>query len=95
MSAGESRELRFAIDHPCAAGHFPNNPIVPGALLLDTVLEALSLSGPIVIRRVKFLRITRPGMPLHLVWQTMIEGQIQFTCHSDNDVIMTGLIESK
>ncbi len=34
--------LSFAADHPVGAGHFPGHPIVPGALLLDRVLDALA-----------------------------------------------------
>ena len=26
--------LQIAADHPTGAGHFPGNPIIPGALLL-------------------------------------------------------------
>jgi len=31
----------IAKDHPCLAGHFPNNPIVPGVVILDYVLMGL------------------------------------------------------
>ena len=34
--------LHFAADHPAFAGHFPGHPMVPGALLLDAVLHAIS-----------------------------------------------------
>ena len=34
--------VTFAADHPVFAGHFPNHPIVPGALLLDEILHAAS-----------------------------------------------------
>jgi 3-hydroxymyristoyl/3-hydroxydecanoyl-(acyl carrier protein) dehydratase len=34
--------LSFAPDHPTAAGHFPGNPILPGALLLDEVVLAIA-----------------------------------------------------
>lgn len=31
----------FPADHPAAAGHFPGNPIVPGAALLAEALQAV------------------------------------------------------
>ena len=31
----------IAVSHPALAGHFPDNPIVPGALLLSEVLRAV------------------------------------------------------
>src|SRR5262249_41812259 len=33
--------IRFPKDHPVGPGHFPGNPIIPGALLLDEILVAL------------------------------------------------------
>ena len=34
--------MHFPADHPAFAGHFPGHPMVPGALLLDAVLYAIS-----------------------------------------------------
>jgi 3-hydroxymyristoyl/3-hydroxydecanoyl-(acyl carrier protein) dehydratase len=34
--------LQFAINHPGGAGHFPGNPIIPGALLLDEILSCIA-----------------------------------------------------
>jgi len=34
-------QLQFSASHPAMAGHFPGNPIVPGALLLDEVLAII------------------------------------------------------
>jgi len=36
-----SLKVCFSADHPVAAGHFPGNPIIPGAMLLDEVLQAI------------------------------------------------------
>ena len=33
--------IAFAPDHPAASGHFPGNPIIPGATLLAEVLQAV------------------------------------------------------
>ena len=30
----------IAVDHPALAGHFPGDPLVPGVLILDEVVQA-------------------------------------------------------
>jgi len=77
-------EVRFAVDHPTAAGHFPGNPIIPGALLLDETLQAIA--GPhgtarsLAIRSTKFLRPVRPGDTLVIGWEPGANGQVKFEC---------------
>lgn len=64
--------LSIAADHPAFAGHFPGQPLLPGAALLAEVLEAL-LDEPLLAARVgtaprlgaaKFLAPVRPGARL-------------------------------
>lgn len=75
--------LRFAADHPTAAGHFPGHPILPGAVLLDEIvaaIEAGSAGGVRAhqVRAVKFLKPVRPGDSLALRWHEMGAGSIAF-----------------
>lgn len=80
----QSVEVHFAKDHPTAAGHFPSNPIIPGALLLDevvkAVVEAAGSSGETVIRAAKFFKPVRPGESLCVRWQPLADGAIKFEC---------------
>ena len=80
----QSVEVRFASDHPTAAGHVPGNPIIPGALLLDEVLKAVAetagSSSEVVIRAAKFFRPVRPGESVQLRWQPLADGTIKFEC---------------
>jgi 3-hydroxyacyl-[acyl-carrier-protein] dehydratase len=91
-------ELRFAGDHPTAAGHFPGNPVIPGALLLDeivaAVLEGALPDEKIVIRAAKFLRPVRPGNSLHLRWQAAADGAIRFECRlaGGDDMAVSGTL---
>jgi 3-hydroxyacyl-[acyl-carrier-protein] dehydratase len=68
--------LRFAPDHPALAGHFPQQPIVPGVLLLDAALHAIEQAAaqelPALdgthwhIAQVKFHRVVRPDESVRL-----------------------------
>lgn len=53
--------IRAPLEHPCYAGHFPGEPIVPGVLLLDLIVEALRRGAPRLIDGVKFHHAVRPG----------------------------------
>ena len=39
--AEHAREFSVGADHPCLAGHFPGNPVVPAVMLLELVGETL------------------------------------------------------
>ena len=66
------RTLLIGADHPALAGHFPGNPLIPGALLLDEVLHAIEQAERAArpqawqIDVVKFLRPARAAEPLQL-----------------------------
>lgn len=89
---------RFAPDHATRAGHFPGNPIIPGALLLDRMLHAISRStagAPLHdIRVAKFLRPVRPGDAVTFRWRQTPKREIVFECRLDGsgDIAMTGTV---
>jgi hypothetical protein len=62
------RTFEIARDHPAFAGHFPGRPVLPGAVLLSLVLEALADAGRTVTRieQAKFLAPVGPGERLAL-----------------------------
>ena len=54
--------LGFAADHPAGPGHFPGNPIIPGAVLLDELMFALFPGGwSGVLESAKFHHSVLPG----------------------------------
>ena len=92
----EAIEIRFAEDHPTAAGHFPGNPILPGALLLDAVLLAVSGEAGASfcqVRTVKFLQPVRPGDRLRIEWEPK-GHEIDFSCSlpASGEVAVTGIL---
>jgi len=76
-----SHPYRFASDHPTGAGHFPGNPIIPGALLLDRMLDAMGLSGSTrqEVRVAKFLHPVRPGDAVTFRWRET-DRDVCFEC---------------
>lgn len=74
-------------EHPIFKGHFPNNPITPGACLIQIGAELAQLSEPqytevVQIRNAKFVKMIKPDE--HVVvfkWEikTRDEQSIQAT----------------
>lgn len=64
--------MRFVIghDHPALPGHFPGQPVVPGVVVLDRVLEAIEReAGPLpalAIPQAKFVQPLLPGEPARI-----------------------------
>ncbi len=62
--------MQFTIpsDHPSLRGHFPGNPVVPGVVVLDRVLDAVQVAsgapvGALRLPQVKFMQPLLPGQP--------------------------------
>lgn len=88
-------ERDFDADHPAARGHFPGNPIIPGALLLAETLEAIARdagggSGPFQVRSAKFLSPARPGERLVIRYARGAQGDIRFSCAVGERPVLSG-----
>ena len=80
-SLWQTIEHAYSTDHPTAAGHFPGNPIIPGALLLDHVLRAMALPEALrEVRSAKFLRPVRPGDRVVIRWRALDNNDVAFEC---------------
>jgi len=85
---------RFDAGHPTAAGHFPGNPIIPGALLLDHALRAIGAAAPVEIQVAKFLRPVRPGDDVRIRWQHQPGGTVKFECRVRDQVALSGALKA-
>lgn len=84
-------------NHPCLAGHFPNNPIVPGAVIIDEVVQNIQSQKPNIhsleLVNVKFIQPLKSDTKVQIVWKTKDHNLWQFSCITDDLVITRGLIK--
>ncbi|MDA8329502.1 MAG: hypothetical protein M0Z83_11145 [Betaproteobacteria bacterium] len=89
-------------DHPALTGHFPGAPILPGVVLLDLALQAITDASSIVlhhctINSIKFLSPVHPGEVLSISHSQMDNGAVRFDISTNNRKIVSGslVINSK
>jgi len=84
-------------DHPALAGHFPDNPIVPGVVLLTELLRAIEQElhwekGPVTVSSVKFMRLLRPTEPFTLRVEPRSDREVSFVVMRAQDRIAAGVV---
>ena len=86
-------------NHPSLPGHFPGGPVVPGVVILDEILAALTKwreDCPLtVIRAVKFLVPLKPEQPFTICLSAgkNVEGEVDFYCRVEDRLIVEGRLE--
>jgi 3-hydroxymyristoyl/3-hydroxydecanoyl-(acyl carrier protein) dehydratase len=59
-------EFRVPATHPALAGHFPGNPVVPGVLMLDHVMQALEQVTGLAVTRLTAVKFVSTLLPEEL-----------------------------
>lgn len=99
MSQQSSRTVHCKIEvptnHPSFAGHFPQFPVLPGAVLLDEALQVIERARSIDLKEwllvsVKFLDAVRPGDTLSLEHGASDDGTIRFTIRAASRTVASG-----
>jgi len=88
-------EFRIPVTHACLAGHFPGEPVVPGVLVLQRVIGAISVQTDARIagiRRCKFVAPLRPGQICSVRW-TVADSGIRFTCRNVEGTVAQGVLQ--
>lgn len=88
-------ECDFPLDHAAGQGHFPGNPIIPGALLLSETLRAIEKSlgkslYPCQIKTAKFVRPVRPGDRVTVEFSAREENKMKFRCTVGAAAVLAG-----
>jgi 3-hydroxymyristoyl/3-hydroxydecanoyl-(acyl carrier protein) dehydratase len=89
--------LSIPADHPAYAGHFPGQPILPGVVLLDEAVTAITVCGVYAPQRwqisaAKFQMMVRPGDALHIEHEPAGNGAVKFAIRRGADMIASGLL---
>jgi 3-hydroxyacyl-[acyl-carrier-protein] dehydratase len=89
--------LTIAADHPSLAGHFPGNPVVPGVVVLDHVLDAVEawlgeLPAELRLPQVKFMQPLLPDQAAEI--ELRRDGsRLRFAVRRDGALIASGELE--
>ncbi len=95
-------KLSVALDHPCFVGHFPGDPLVPGALLLQWICDAVECCGAIIddktfnvqeVQVFKFLAPVCPGSELEVTVQLVDERLVLNIVDGENNAIGKGKLK--
>ncbi len=91
--------LQFPADHPTGTGHFPGNPIIPGALLLAEVLRCIEQAegqhySACNVKAAKFLHPARPGDLIEIGYARSPKGTLEFQCTVAGNTVVSGGIST-
>ena len=85
--------------HPSLKGHFPNNPIVPGVVILDEVINIVKKLKPErTIESLPRVKFTHPLLAEQQVTVEITEksgNKISFNCCHDEIKLVTGQLTLK
>lgn len=94
-------EYSFTIakSHPSLEGHFPGNPVVPGVVILDEIINIVTSIKPdssiAGIPMVKFTHPLLPGQNAIVEITEKNENLISFVCLYNETRLVTGQLTLK
>ena len=92
--------IRISSSHASLSDHFPENPIVPGAVILDEIIFCLEKRREFdshlpVLESAKFVRPLRPGETVDLRITQLKDSTVRFEGFVDDRLIIVAKIRIK
>ncbi|MEY4684992.1 MAG: hypothetical protein RLZ25_1451 [Pseudomonadota bacterium] len=96
---GKNHTFSIASDHPILIDHFPGNPLVPGAIILDHILLGYTALNSddflsLVLKEIKFKSPLRGDETTFVSYWNTPQGS-RFSARVGDREIASGLITSK
>lgn len=96
----KQNHLQIPVNHPAFPGHFPGTPIVPGVVLLDEVIQAITAdtgldATALQISAVKFMSPLRPGQSVVIEHEGSAGNTIKFEVLEGSRQIVVGSLVIK
>jgi 3-hydroxymyristoyl/3-hydroxydecanoyl-(acyl carrier protein) dehydratase len=86
--------IRISASHPALPGHFPGRPIVPGAVLLQCVVDAAAQAAPGRaiggVKRIKFLSMLSPEQAFSIEFDEPGASGLRFREQSAGSAVADG-----
>lgn len=96
------KDFEISHDHPCLAGHFPNNPIVPAVVILDeissVIIQVHSNYRIHSFLNVKFLQPLKSGQNVSVKLEEKVKidnncSKLKFSGTYDGVIIAQGQVK--
>ena len=86
-------------NHPSLKGHFPNNPIVPGVVILDEVINIIKeLKPKFTVDKISMVKFTAPLLAeqdVSVEINEKTETSLSFSCLHNETKLVTGQLTLK
>ena len=90
-------ERAYPADYPPARGHFPENPVIPGAALLSDTVDVIAAAlgadaSQLHLAAAKFPAFARPGEVVTIDYSGTRERGARFECSVAGRIVLTGSV---